>query len=90
MRFGRRASKPGSTLHWYGSGGEILAETDASGNLQNEYIFFGGKRVAMAPASGSALYYAEDMLGSSRVVVQSNGMLCYDANLTPYGAERVG
>jgi hypothetical protein len=53
---GRRASKVGSTLHWYGSGGEILAETDASGNLQNEYIFFGGKRVAMVPVSGSPLY----------------------------------
>jgi len=27
---GRRASKVGSKLYWYGSGGEILAETDAS------------------------------------------------------------
>jgi RHS repeat-associated protein len=85
---GRRAAKVGSTLHWYGSGGEVLAETDTSGNTQNEYIFFGGKRVAMVPASGSALYYAEDMLGSSRVMVQSSGTLCYDADFTPYGAER--
>ncbi len=42
----------------------------------------------MVPASGIPLYYAEDMLGSSRVVVQSNGTLCYDADFTPYGAER--
>jgi hypothetical protein len=63
---GRRASKVGSKLYWYGSGGEILAETDAAGNTQNEYIFFGGRRVAVVPASGSALYYAEDLLGSSR------------------------
>ena len=46
------------------------------------------RRVAMVPASGIPLYYAEDMLGSSRVVVQSNGTLCYDADFTPYGAER--
>ncbi len=26
------------------------------------------------------MYYAEDMLGSSRVMVQSNGTLCYDAD----------
>jgi RHS repeat-associated protein len=85
---GRRVAKAGSKLYWYGSGGEILAETDTSGNTQNEYIFFAGKRVALVPASGSQLYYAEDLLGSSRVIVQSNGTLCYDADFTPFGAER--
>jgi RHS repeat-associated protein len=85
---GRRAAKVGSKLYWYGSGGEILSETDASGNTQNDYIFFGGKRVAMVPATGNALYYAEDSLGSSRVIVQSTGTLCYDADFTPFGGER--
>ncbi len=85
---GRRAAKVGSKLYWYGSGGEILAETDAAGNTLNEYVFFGGKRVAVVPASGSALYYAEDSLGSSRVIVQSNGTVCYDADFTPFGGER--
>jgi RHS repeat-associated protein len=85
---GRRAAKVGSKLYWYGSGGEILSETDASGNTLNDYVFFGGKRVAMVPASGSALYYAEDNLGSSRVMVQSNGTLCYDADFTPFGGEK--
>ncbi len=85
---GRRVAKVGSKLYWYGSGGEILAETDAAGNTLNEYVFFGGKRVALVPASGSVLYYAEDLLGSSRVMVQANGTLCYDADFTPFGAER--
>ncbi|MFZ0773536.1 MAG: RHS repeat-associated core domain-containing protein, partial [Candidatus Sulfotelmatobacter sp.] len=85
---GRRAAKVGSKLYWYGSGGEILAETDAAGNTLNEYVFFGGKRVALVPSSGSALYYAEDLLGSSRVIAQSNGTLCYDADFTPFGGER--
>jgi RHS repeat-associated protein len=85
---GRRVAKVGSQLYWYGSGGEVLSETDASGNTLNEYIFFGGKRVAAVPASGSALYYAEDSLGSSRVIVQSNGTLCYDADFVPFGGER--
>ncbi len=49
----------------FSSGGEILTETDASGATLNEYIFFAGKRVAMLPASGNPLYYAEDFLGTS-------------------------
>ncbi len=67
--------------------GEILAETDASGNTLNEYIFFGGKRIAMLPAGGRAQYYVEDLLGSSRVVTQNSGAVCYDADLDPYGGE---
>jgi RHS repeat-associated protein len=85
---GRRAAKVGSKLYWYGSGGDILSETDASGNTLNDYVFFDGKRVAVVPASGSALYYAEDLLGSSRVIVESNGTLCYDGDFTPFGGER--
>jgi RHS repeat-associated protein len=85
---GRRVAKVGSKLYWYGSGGEILSETDAAGNTLNEYVFFGGKRVALVPASGGALYYAEDLLGTSRVMVQANGTLCYDADFTPFGGEQ--
>jgi RHS repeat-associated protein len=84
---GRRAAKVGSKLYWYGSGGEILSETEAAGNTLNEYVYFGGKRVALVPATGGALYYAEDLLGSSRVMVQANGTLCYDADFTPFGGE---
>jgi RHS repeat-associated protein len=84
---GRRVSKSTGKLYWYGSGGEILAETDGSGNTQNEYIFFGGKRVAMLPAGSSPLYYVGDMLGSSRVITTSTGVVCYDADFYPYGGE---
>lgn len=42
----------------------------------------------MVPANGNALYYAEDMLGSSRVIVQANGTPCYDGDFTPFGGER--
>ena len=34
---GRRVSKVGSKLYWYGSGGEILAETNTNGNATAEY-----------------------------------------------------
>lgn len=85
---GRRVSKDGSKLYWYGSGGEILAETNASGGTTAEYVFFSGLRIALLPAGGNPQYYIDDFLGSSRVVAQSNGVVCYDADFTPYGAER--
>jgi RHS repeat-associated protein len=85
---GRRAAKVGSKLYWYGSGGEILAETNASGATTAEYIFFGGKRIAMLPAGFNPQYYVEDFLGTSRVVTQNNGSVCYDADFPPYGQER--
>jgi YD repeat-containing protein len=57
---GRRVAKANAAvppvpykLYWYGAGGEVLAETDAAGNTTAEYIFFGGKRIAMIPSSGS-------------------------------------
>ena len=71
----------------YGAGNEILAETDGSGNTTAEYIFFGGKRIAMLPAGGTVQYYVEDFLGSSRVVTSSSGVVCYDADFTPFGGE---
>ena len=84
---GRRVSKSNGKLYWYGSGGEILAETNASGTTLNEYIFFAGKRVAILPAGGNAQYYLEDLLGSSRAMTQNNGTPCYDADFDPYGGE---
>ncbi|MGA2482829.1 MAG: RHS repeat-associated core domain-containing protein [Candidatus Acidiferrales bacterium] len=66
----------------------FLAESDASGAATAEYVFFGGQRVAMLPVGGSAQYYVEDMLGSSRVVTTNTGVVCHDADFYPYGGER--
>jgi len=40
---GRRVQKSNGKLYWYGAGGEILDESDASGNITDEFVFFGGK-----------------------------------------------
>jgi RHS repeat-associated protein len=94
---GRRVSKSNGKLYWYGSGGEILAETDACGNTTAEYIFFGGQRIAMIPWSGAScsstvvgnpIYYVEDLLGTSRVIATNSGVVCYDADFYPFGGER--
>ncbi len=40
-----------SKLYWYDAGGNVLDETDGSGNLSDEYVFFGGKRIARRTGS---------------------------------------
>ncbi len=87
---GNRVQKSNGKIYWYGAGTEILDESDSSGNFTDEYVFFGGKRVAhRVVSSGTIYYYAEDFLGTSRAITTSTGTLCYDADFYPYGGERV-
>jgi RHS repeat-associated protein len=71
-------------------GTEILDESDLSGNFTNEYVFFGGRRIAIRNvSSGTIDYYEEDMLGSSRTMVQAGGTSpCFDADFLPFGYEK--
>jgi RHS repeat-associated protein len=87
---GNRLEKSNGKIYWYGAGTEILDESDLNGNFTGEYVFFGGKRVARRDvASGNIFYYADDMLGSSRTIVQAGQTApCYDADFYPYGGER--
>ena len=86
---GNRVKKSSGKLYWYGSGSVILDESDATGNVTNEYIFFGGKRLARRVASsGQIQYYFADHLGSSRVVTDASGNILDDADFYPFGGER--
>jgi RHS repeat-associated protein len=86
---GDRVQKSNGKIYWYGAGGDILDESDASGNITDEYVYFGGKRISHRVISGNSIYYyAEDFLGSSRVMTTSTGTVCYDADFYPFGGER--
>ena len=87
---GNRLEKVSQKIYWYGAGTEILDESNSSGTFTNEYVFFGGKRVAMRNvSSGTIYYYEEDMLGTSRTMVQAGQTsVCYDADFYPFGGER--
>jgi RHS repeat-associated protein len=85
---GRRVEKSSGTLYWYGKGDEPLLETDLSGNLKSEYVFFDGRRIARRDSSSNVFYYFEDSLGSSRIITNSGGGVCYDADFFPFGAEQ--
>ncbi len=82
---GNRVEKSSGTLYWYGTGGEVLAESDPSGNITDKYVFFNGERLARIDASGNADYYVADKLGSASVVTDANGNKLDDCDFLPYG-----
>ena len=50
---GNRVQKSSGKIYWYGAGNQVLDDSDASGNITDEYVFFGGKAV-----SGAVCYAA--------------------------------
>ncbi len=86
---GRRVMKSNGKLYWYGAGSSVLMETDLSGNLQDEYIFFNGQRVARRTSAGVVYYFFSDHLGSNRIVTNASGGVVEDSDFFPFGAERV-
>jgi RHS repeat-associated protein len=88
---GNRVVKSGSKIYWFG-GSEVLDETDTAGSVTNgsfnEYVFFGGNRIARRDSSNNVFYYLVDQLGSSRVILQAGQTTpCYDADFEPFGGE---
>lgn len=84
---GLRVKKSSGTLYWRSITGDVLAETDSSGNTQNEYVFFSGRRIAQRTSSGSVYFYYADTLGTIHTITNGTGTACYDATFTPYGDE---
>jgi RHS repeat-associated protein len=95
---GNRVEKSATRLYWYGPGGEVLDETDATGSTSNaafsEYVYFDGARVARRDYLNNVYYYFADQVNSSRVIAEvpagtTTPTLCYDADFYPYGGEDV-
>ena len=82
---GKRVQKSSGTLYWYGTSSDPLLETNASGGLVNEYIFFGGKRISRRDSSNNIEYYFADEIGSARVVTNASGTILEDCDYFPYG-----
>jgi RHS repeat-associated protein len=90
---GRRVQKSNGKLYWFGMGSNVLDETDSTGSTTNsafnEYIFFGGKRIARRDSANTVFYYFADHLATSRIQAQSGQTApCYDADFYPFGGER--
>jgi len=81
---GNRVKKLSGTLDW---GPGPLTESDLSGNVTAEYVFFNGKRVARIDPPASVRYYFSDHLGSSSVVTDALGVIKDESDYYPYGGE---
>jgi hypothetical protein len=86
---GKRVKKSSGKLYWYGMGSDALLETDASGTVTDEDVFFNGRRIARRKSpSGEINYYFADHLGTSRVVSSATGTILDDSDFYPFGSER--
>jgi RHS repeat-associated protein len=83
---GMRTEKSSGTKYWPGPGGEVLAETDLDGNINEEYIYFDGARIARVDRpSGTVHYYFSDHLGSASVITDALGNVEQRDYYFPYG-----
>lgn len=75
------------TLYWYMSPG-IVAESDLNGNLQSEYVFFDGERVARKDFPSNAVsYYFSDHLKTTDIVTDAQGNIKNESDFYPWGGE---
>ena len=86
---GRRVQKSNGTLYWNDISGDALAESDLSANMQSQYIFFDGKRVARRDVATNAVhYYFSDHLGSTSIITDATGSSVQkESDYYPYGGE---
>ena len=83
----RKSSGSTGTLYWYMTPG-IVGESDLSGNLTDEYVFFDGERVARKDfPSGAVSYYFSDHLKTTDIVTDSQGNIKNESDFYPWGGE---
>ena len=73
------------TLYWYMTPG-IVGESDLSGNLTDEYVFFDGERVARKSTT-AVFYYFSDHLKTASVITDSAGKIKSESDFYPWGGE---
>lgn len=85
---GRRVKKSNGTLYWYDLAGNVVEETNLTGTLLNTYAFFNRQRVVRWGATGDAVYYFSDHLGSASVLTDKVGARIEESHYYPFGGER--
>ena len=81
-----RMEKSSGTMYWPGPGGEVLSETNLNGTINEEYIYFAGRRIARVDRpSGAVHYYFSDNLGSTGLVTDDQGNVQEREYFYPFG-----
>ena len=80
-----KASGSTGTMYWMGPSG-ALTETDLTGTINAEYIFFNGQRIARIDRPGGAVhYYFSDHLVSTSVITSPTAVIQEQYFYFPYG-----
>jgi RHS repeat-associated protein len=88
QRLVKTVSSGTRNLYQYGQDGLLLEETNASGVAQADYIYLGGRPVAVL--NGSTLYFLhDDMLGTPQLATDSNQAVQWQASYDPFGQASV-
>jgi RHS repeat-associated protein len=78
-------NEPRTTIYHYDEAGNVLQETDGSGNLLATYVYAGGQRIAMIKPDGTIIYYHSNLLGSPAVLMDENGEVVHRYHFDPFG-----
>ena len=82
-----KAAGSTGTMYWMGPSG-ALTETDLTGAINEEYIFFNGQRIARVDQPTKTVhYYFSDHLGSTSIITDALGNVVKRDFYFPYGAE---
>ena len=87
----RLSGAPDAQLYWYDAAGQVLAETDSRGNAVDNYVYCNGVSIAklhIEPGPTYYSYYVRDHLGTTRMITDQAGNVCYDADYFPWGQEQ--
>src|ERR1039458_7653293 len=87
----RLSGAPDTKLYWYDGARQVLTETDSRGNAVDNYVYFNGVSIAklhIEPGPTYYSYYVSDHLGTTRMITDQAGNVCYDADYFPWGGEQ--
>jgi RHS repeat-associated protein len=79
-----------TTVFHYYFDGNIIGESDESGEFSKEYLYRGGSRLAMVDVStGEVYYYGNDQLGTPEILTDSTNIVVWEAIYKPFGEAEV-
>jgi RHS repeat-associated protein len=75
-----------TTIFHYDFDGNIIGESDSSGNFSKEYLYRGSSRLALVDVETGELYcYGNDRLGTPQILTDSSNTVVWEAVYDPFG-----
>jgi RHS repeat-associated protein len=79
-----------TTVFHYDFDGNIIGESDTSGDFSKEYLYRGSSRLALVDVSTANIYYyGNDQLGTPQILTDSTNTVVWEAIYKPFGEAEV-